>query len=265
MITLLLSAPRGRPIIRSTLPDSTIGPSFGQRIDDSVIGFDRLSSGGKHSMNFVSRSTDWPRRSASSAGERAAIHCADATLLVGQAGHRLVDQIGRVRLAPPRQRQLDRPVRHLALRRGRPPLEVVGDEMELLAVEHRDSLCLEMNTSWFGRRRSVNSSSATSISVRMSATRSGSNTSGSPDRRSASSVLSCAGVRLSVPLAAPSPATSSLTAPTVPTARRPPLVVLVNKCALSRNSDHEFAGGDGARGGVRMPASETAVGSLGAS
>ena len=90
----------------------------------------------------MSRSTDWPRRSASSAGESAGDPGADAALLVGQAGHCLVDQIRRVRLAPPRQQQLDRPVRHLALRRGRLPLEVVGQQVELLAVEHRGDLVL---------------------------------------------------------------------------------------------------------------------------
>ena len=72
-------------------------------------------------------------------------------------------------------------------------------------------LCLEMKTSCFGCRRSAKWSRATRISVRMSATRSGSNTSGSPDRRKASSVRICTGVRFGASAA-------SLTEPTVPLA-----------------------------------------------
>ena len=134
MITLLASLPAGRPITRSTLPCRRIAPSFGQRTDDSVIGFERLSSGGNLSMNFVTRSTDWPRTSASSAGDNPAIQApmprsssarraiASSTRSVGFASprHDSVNWIARCATCP------------LAIA-GRHS-EVVGDEVVLLAV-----------------------------------------------------------------------------------------------------------------------------------
>jgi hypothetical protein len=195
MITLRLSLPAGRPIIRSTRACSRIGPLFGQRAGASVTGFQRRSSGGKLSMNFVRRSTDWPRRSASSAGESAAIHVPIPRS--SSASRTIASSTRSVGFASPLHDSSNWMARCATC-----PLAVAGFHAKSSGRTWNSSqssavaiLCLETNTSWLGCRRSANSSSAARISSRMSATNSWSNTSGSVERRNASSVLVWTGVR----------------------------------------------------------------------
>ena len=180
--------------MRSTRARNRIGPSNGHCAAASVTGFDRRSSGGKLSTNFVTRSIDIPRRSASSAGPSAAIQMpmprssstsraiASSTRSVGEGSprHDSINWIARCATWPFavagfHSNSSGREVVLLAVERRTDPM--LGDEQ----IEPR----LEALPEVVERDR---------ISVRMSATRSGSNTTGSPLRRIASSVLRCSGV-----------------------------------------------------------------------
>ena len=57
-------------------------------------------------------------------------------VVVGQAGHRVVDDVGRHRLTPPVHDELDRAVGDLSARQGGRPRERIGMEVLDLASEH---------------------------------------------------------------------------------------------------------------------------------
>ena len=189
-------------------------------------------------MNFVTRSTDWPRRSASSAGERPAIQ---APMPRSSSARRAMASSTRsTGFGSPRHDSVSWIARWATC-----PFAVDGFHSKSSGIRWFSShsstdvnLYFEMYTSWFGARRSVNSSSATRTSVRMSAIRSGSKTTGSEARRNAASVLSWVGVKPSMPLTAATPATSPLIAATVPSAPspRPNLATSLPTCSCSFTS-----------------------------
>ena len=137
MITLRLSSPDGRPIIRSTRARSRIGPverPLRGRLGDRV----RAAIERREALDELRDPLDrHPPQVGLVGGAERRHPDADAAVLVDQPRHRLVDEVGGGGFASPRQHQLDRPVGHLPLGGGGLPLELVGREVVLLAVERR--------------------------------------------------------------------------------------------------------------------------------
>ena len=101
MSTLRLSAPAARPMTMSALARSRIGPSdrpahlgLGDRVPGVAKRREALDELGDPSGAR-------PRRSASSPAESAATHSPTSCVLVGEPGQRVVDEVGRRRLAAP--------------------------------------------------------------------------------------------------------------------------------------------------------------------
>ena len=140
-------------------------------------------SGGKFSTNCVTRTTVWPRTSASSAGERPSIHCpiprfssasrasASSTSSIGvgspsRRGHDSNSSIARCAIVP---------FAFAVVHSNSSGRRWCSSQSSTDAMR-----CFEIQTSSSTSRRAAKWSSAARISPRSSSTNPGSNTSGSP-------------------------------------------------------------------------------------
>ena len=119
-------APAGRPMTRSTLARSMIGPSTGplhRRLGHRVP----RPAQRREALDELGDPLDGAAAQVGLVGRaEGGDPLADAAVLVGEAGHGLVDEVDRRRLAAPVEQQLDRLVRHLAAGDGRRPGERLG-------------------------------------------------------------------------------------------------------------------------------------------
>ena len=194
--TFRLSSPAGRPITMSAFARNVIGPPSGHRICASVTGCHVRRSGGKHSTNCVTRTTARLRTSASSPRERLASHV--PRLLSSTVSRVMASSTRSPGVASPRQlrRELVAPVRHLPAGDGRGPGERGrGEEVSLAGQDLGDVELVDGEAPLV--EAGGESTMPADASVRSSATKAGSKTSGSSSmRRSASRVRRCAGVSM---------------------------------------------------------------------